>query len=75
MSLVKAINAIGHVIVGFGLVYLFIPTANIFTQIVFVLGAAAIREHIQHLRKTHPQSEGSRAMDIAEFGLGCVGPT
>ena len=49
----EIVNDILHVIAGFTIAYLLIPTAEWWTVLLTVLAFSAVREHIQHLRGHH----------------------
>ena len=72
MKSIQIVNLVGHIIAGGALVYLFIPSASFWVQLLFIAGLAALREHIQNLRPDHKQSTGSRITDVIEFTVGAL---
>ena len=67
----EIINDLLHVVCGFILAYLFIPTAPWWIVSLFVLAIASVREHIQMLRG-HAQKAFHRFTDPLGFLLGAV---
>lgn len=67
----EILNDFLHVLAGFFLSYLLIPTSKWWILILFVLAFAAVREHIQNLRG-HTQRGFHLYTDCIGFLLGAI---